>query len=68
MPNVDAWAAIRELQHDTKTASIPVIALTGHDLKDYLKYSAMVEGAVSPFVASRYSVGGADLNFRRPLL
>jgi CheY-like chemotaxis protein len=43
MPNVDGWAAIRELQHDAKTASLPVIALTGHDLK----YSAMAEGAVS---------------------
>jgi two-component system cell cycle response regulator DivK len=47
MPNVDGWAAIRELQHDAKTASLPVIALTGHDLKDHLKYSAMAEGAVS---------------------
>jgi CheY-like chemotaxis protein len=47
MPDMDGWAAIRELQRDARTASIPVIVLTGHDLKDYLRWSAMAEGAVS---------------------
>ena len=47
MPDVDGWAAIRQLQSDSKTATIPVIVLTGHDLKDYLKQSAVSEGAVA---------------------
>jgi CheY-like chemotaxis protein len=45
MPGIDGWAAIRELRRDARTASIPVIVLTGHDLKDYLRYSAIAEGA-----------------------
>ena len=45
MPTMDGWAAIRELQKDARTANIPVIVLTGHDLKDYLKHSAIAEGA-----------------------
>jgi CheY-like chemotaxis protein len=45
MPSVDGWGAIRELQRDARTATIPVIVLTGHELKDYLRYSAIAEGA-----------------------
>jgi len=45
MPGVDGWGAIRELQRDARTATIPVIVLTGHELKDYLRYSAIAEGA-----------------------
>jgi len=41
MPTMDGWAAIRELQQDARTANIPVIVLTGQDLKD----SAIAEGA-----------------------
>jgi CheY-like chemotaxis protein len=47
MPGVDGWAAIRQLKSDPKTANIPVIVLTGHDLKDYLKHSAVAEGAAA---------------------
>jgi len=47
MPRMDGWAAIRQLQSDRKTATIPVIILTGHELRDYLKHSAIAEGACS---------------------
>jgi CheY-like chemotaxis protein len=47
MPGMDGWAAIRELQAYPKTATIPVIILTGHELRDYLKPSAIAEGACS---------------------
>ena len=47
MPDVDGWAAIRELQSDARTASIPVIVLTGHDFKAQLKEAALAAGAVS---------------------
>jgi len=47
MPDVDGWAAIRELQSDARTASIPVIVLTGHDFKTQLKDQAIAVGAVS---------------------
>jgi CheY-like chemotaxis protein len=47
MPGMDGWAAIRQLKSDPKTANIPVIVLTGHDLKDYLKHSAVAEGAAA---------------------
>jgi CheY-like chemotaxis protein len=50
MPTMDGWAAIRQLGSDPTTATIPVIVLTGHDLKDYLKQSAMAEGAVAYLV------------------
>ena len=47
MPEVDGWTAIRELQSDALTAAIPVIVLTGHDLKTELKDAAIAAGAVS---------------------
>jgi CheY-like chemotaxis protein len=46
MPDMDGWAAIRELQSDACTASIPVIVLTGHDFKTQLKDQAIAVGAV----------------------
>jgi CheY-like chemotaxis protein len=49
MPKLDGWGALRELQKDVRTSTIPVIVLTGHDLKDYLKYSAFAEGATAYF-------------------
>jgi len=45
MPGMDGWAAIRELQDNPRTATIPVIVLTGHELRDYLKQSVVAEGA-----------------------
>ena len=47
MPALDGWGAIRELQTRADTANIPVIILTGHDFKAYLKHSALAVGAVS---------------------
>jgi two-component system, cell cycle response regulator DivK len=47
MPEVDGWAAIRELQSDPMTATIPVIVVTGHDFKTELKDVAIAVGAVS---------------------
>src|SRR5205823_6987884 len=47
MPKLDGWAAIRELQGRAMTAAIPVIVLTGHDFKEYLKPAALAVGAVS---------------------
>lgn len=47
MPEVDGWTAIRELQSDALTAAIPVIVLTGHDLKTELKDGAIAVGAVA---------------------
>jgi len=47
MPALDGWGAIRELQTRADTATIPVIILTGHDFKAYLKPAALAVGAVS---------------------
>jgi len=47
MSALDGWGAIRELQTRADTANIPVIILTGHDFKAYLKHSALAVGAVS---------------------
>ena len=47
MPALDGWGAVRELQSRADTATIPVIILTGHDFKAYLKHSALAVGAVS---------------------
>ena len=47
MPDVDGWSAMRQLQADPNTADIPVIILTGHDLKAYLKPAAIAAGAVT---------------------
>jgi len=47
MPRVDGWAALRQLQSDAKTAPLPVVVLTGHDLRAYLKPAALAAGACS---------------------
>lgn len=47
MPEVDGWTAISQLQAEADTAPIPVIVLTGHDSKAYLKPAAIAAGAVS---------------------
>jgi CheY-like chemotaxis protein len=47
MPEVDGWTAIRELRSDTNTVGIPIVVLTGHDFKDFLKPSALAVGARS---------------------
>ena len=47
MPKLDGWGAMRELRSRPETAAIPIIILTGHDLKDYLEHSAISEGAAA---------------------
>jgi two-component system response regulator AdeR len=47
MPKLDGWGAIRELQSRDATVAIPVIVLTGHDFKAFLKPAALAAGAVS---------------------
>jgi two-component system alkaline phosphatase synthesis response regulator PhoP len=47
MPVVDGWRAMRELHGHVKTVNIPIVVLTGHDLKDYLKPAALAVGAWS---------------------
>jgi CheY-like chemotaxis protein len=47
MPKLDGWAAIRELQSRAVTAAIPIVILTGHDFKAFLKPAALAVGAVS---------------------
>jgi CheY-like chemotaxis protein len=47
MPKVDGWAAMKQLQSDAATARIPIVVLTGHDLKAFLKPAALAAGAIS---------------------
>ena len=47
MPGVDGWRAMREICRNARTAATPIIVLTGHDFKDYLRHSAFAEGATS---------------------
>ena len=47
MPDMDGWAAIRQLQTDPTTVAIPVIVLTGNDFKTELRDVALAVGAVS---------------------
>ena len=47
MPDVDGWSAMRQLQGDADTTAIPIIVVTGHNFKAYLKPAAIVAGAVS---------------------
>ena len=47
MPKLDGWGAIRELQSRTETSSVPIVVLTGHDFKAYLKPAALAAGACS---------------------
>ena len=47
MPRVDGWSAMREIRGNATTAKTPIVVLTGHDLKEHLKQSALAEGASS---------------------
>ena len=47
MPRLDGWGAIRELQSRPETSPTPIIVLTGHDFKAYLKPAALAVGACS---------------------
>jgi CheY-like chemotaxis protein len=47
MPKLDGWGAIREIQSRPETSSIPIVVLTGHDFKAYLKPAALAVGACS---------------------
>jgi len=50
MPGVDGWAAIGQLQAEPQTARIPIVVLTGHDLRAHLKPAAIAAGACSFFM------------------
>src|SRR5438067_6769735 len=47
MPKLDGWGAMKALENDGSTRLIPVVVLTGHDLKGYLKAAALAVGACS---------------------
>jgi len=47
MPDIDGWSAIKQLQSDAGTASIPIVVVTGHYFKADLKHAAIAAGAVS---------------------
>jgi len=47
MPKLDGWGAIKELRGSAATTAIPIVVLTGHDFKSFLKPAALAAGAVS---------------------
>jgi len=47
MPGVDGWRAMSEIRGNARAAGTPIIVLTGHDFKSYLRHSALAEGATS---------------------
>ena len=47
MPGVSGWRAMEDIRRDAKTADTPILVLTGHDFKNYLKPSAVELGACS---------------------
>jgi DNA-binding response OmpR family regulator len=47
MPRIDGWQTLKTLRSDSATAGTPIIVLTGHDLKDYLRAAALAMGAQS---------------------
>jgi len=65
MPKLDGWAAIRELRSRAATATIPVVVLTGHDFKAYLKPAAIAAGAVS-YLMSLASPSSSRTSQRAP--
>ena len=57
LPGVDGWEAIRRLRTNTETARLPIIVITGHEHKDYLRHAAIAAGAdaylIKPCLPSR---------------
>ncbi len=49
LPGLDGWAATRQLKSDARTASIPVIALSGHTLSRHID-EARAAGCVAVLV------------------
>jgi hypothetical protein len=47
MPRIDGLAAIAQLRNDPETAAIPVVVITGHELKTFLKRAVLAVGAAS---------------------
>ena len=57
LPGVDGWEAIRQLRMNAQTARLPIIVITGHEHKDYLRHAAIAAGAdaylIKPCLPSR---------------
>ena len=57
LPGVDGWEAIRRLRMNAQTARLPIIVITGHEHKDYLRHAAIAAGAdaylIKPCLPSR---------------
>jgi two-component system cell cycle response regulator DivK len=57
LPGVDGWEAIRRLRMNALTARLPIIVITGHEHKDYLRHAAIAAGAdaylIKPCLPSR---------------
>jgi CheY-like chemotaxis protein len=47
MPGVSGWRAMEDIRREAKTANTPIVVLTGHDFKNYLKPAAVALGACS---------------------
>jgi len=47
MPRMDGWRALDELRKNPDTKTIPVIVLTGHEFRDFLKPAARAVGATA---------------------
>jgi CheY-like chemotaxis protein len=47
MPGVNGWRAMQDIRANAKTASIPIVVLTGHDFKQHLEQSVRAAGACS---------------------
>ena len=57
LPGIDGWEAIRRLRTNTQTARLPIIVITGHEHKEYLRHAAIAAGAdaylIKPCLPSR---------------
>ena len=66
MPKVDGWQTLKALRSDPATAATPIIVLTGHELKAYLRPAAIAMGAQS-FLTKPCSPGRLGLEIETRL-
>src|SRR5206468_11632295 len=45
LPGVRGWRAMEDIGRDAKTADTPILALTCHDVKNYLQTASVALGA-----------------------